>query len=48
MSHNLQKFFLIVAVAVTAYLGTAWALKFKYVYLDPWPMDYKFIPSLCG
>lgn len=42
MSEALQKFFLIVAAALTAYLGTTWTLKFKSVYLDPWPTDYKF------
>jgi hypothetical protein len=39
---NLQTFFLIAAFALTAYFGTAWGIKFKSVYLDPWPMDYKF------
>jgi hypothetical protein len=41
MSDALQKLFLIVAVLITSYLGTTWTLRFKDIYLDPWPMDYK-------
>lgn len=41
MPRGVQNFFIIVAAAVTVFLGTCWILKFKYVYLDPWPTDNK-------
>jgi len=28
-------------IAVVLFFGTWWGLKFKHVYLDPWPMDMK-------
>ena len=41
MPYNLQLFFTSVgAVAVLAF-GTWWGLKFKRIYLDPWPNDPK-------
>ena len=42
MSKNLQHSFIIVGALLIAYFGTWWALKFKSVYLDPWPNDTKY------
>ncbi len=41
MSHGMQYFFTLVAAAVVLALGIGWGLKFKRVYLDPWPTDAK-------
>jgi len=41
MPHNLQMFFTILSLIVVVGLGTQWTLKFKCVYLDPWPTDPK-------
>ena len=39
MSDSLQLSFTIAGVAAVLYFGTWWGLKFKRVYLDPWPTD---------
>jgi hypothetical protein len=39
MPKNLQFFFICVGTAVVLFLGGWWTLKFKRVYLDPWPAD---------
>ena len=41
MSHNLQLFFTIAAAGAVLIFGTWWGLKFKHVYLAPWPTDPK-------
>jgi len=41
MPHNLQLFFTIAAAVAVLTFGTWWGLKFKRVYLDPWPTDPK-------
>jgi hypothetical protein len=41
MPYRLQLFFIFVAAIVVMALGTGWGLKFKCVYLDPWPADPK-------
>ncbi|MFZ0033915.1 MAG: hypothetical protein WAK60_02855, partial [Sedimentisphaerales bacterium] len=41
MPYRLQLFFIFVAAIVVIALGTGWGLKFKRVYLDPWPADPK-------
>jgi len=41
MPRWLQGLFIVVGAAVVVGLGTWWALKFKCVYLDPWPTDPK-------
>ncbi len=40
--HNLQLFFTLSVAATTLFFGTWWGLKFKHVYLDPWPNDAQF------
>jgi hypothetical protein len=42
MSRGLQVYFILAGVAATSFFGTWWGLKFKRVYLDPWPRDPKF------
>jgi len=42
MSANQQLFFTLVGAAAVLIFGTWWGLKFKHVYLDPWPTDTKF------
>ena len=42
MSPNLQILFTIAGAIVVVFLGTWWGLKFKRVYLEPWPRDPKF------
>jgi len=42
MQVNVQKFLITAAAVITAFLGTSWVLKFKTVYLNPWPTDTKF------
>jgi len=39
MAHRLQSCFIIAGALAVAFFGTWWGLKFKYVYLDPWPTD---------
>ena len=39
MPEILQKFFILGGVAAVLFFGTWWGLKFKRVYLDPWPPD---------
>ncbi|MHC4186424.1 MAG: hypothetical protein ACYSR4_10935, partial [Planctomycetota bacterium] len=41
MPHGLQVFFILIAAVSVVGLGTHWTLKFKCVYLDPWPTDPK-------
>jgi hypothetical protein len=41
MPYNVQVFFSAAAVIAVLFFGTWWGLKFKYVYLDPWPADPK-------
>jgi len=40
--HSLQLFFALFAAAAVLFFGTWWGLKFKRVYLDPWPNDTQF------
>jgi hypothetical protein len=40
--YSLQLFFALFAVAAVLFFGTWWGLKFKRVYLDPWPNDTQF------
>jgi hypothetical protein len=40
--HSLQLFFVLFAAAAVLFFGTWWGLKFKRVYLDPWPNDTQF------
>ena len=42
MSNSLQTFFIFAGILATLFFGTWWGLKFKHVYLDPWPRDPKF------
>jgi len=39
MPYILQAFFTLIALALVVGLGMAWTLKFKRVYLNPWPTD---------
>lgn len=39
MPYNLQLFFIFAGAIAVMTFGTWWGLKFKYVYLDPWPSD---------
>jgi hypothetical protein len=39
MPYNLQLFFIFAGTVAVITFGTWWGLKFKYVYLDPWPTD---------
>ncbi|UCG46973.1 MAG: hypothetical protein JSU94_15920 [Phycisphaerales bacterium] len=39
MSQNLQWSFALAGVAAVLFFGTWWGLKFKRIYLDPWPSD---------
>ncbi|MHC4345777.1 MAG: hypothetical protein ACYSUP_13960, partial [Planctomycetota bacterium] len=41
MPLGLQAFFVVIGAAVVLGLGTWWLLRFKCVYLDPWPTDPK-------
>jgi hypothetical protein len=41
MPYPLQLFFIVAGAAAVLGLGTWWTLKFKRVYLDPWPTDPK-------
>jgi len=45
MPTNLQLVFTVAGAAAVLFFGTWWGLKFKYVYLDPWPSDLN--PKLC-
>ena len=42
MPRNLQLFFIVCGVAAIVTFGSYAGLKFKRVYLDPWPVDEKF------
>jgi hypothetical protein len=39
--YNLQLFFIFAAAVAVMAFGISWGLKFKRVYLDPWPTDPK-------
>ncbi|MHC4458375.1 MAG: hypothetical protein ACYS0I_15065 [Planctomycetota bacterium] len=41
MPYNVQVFFSVVGVIAVLFFGTWWGLRFKHVYLDPWPADPK-------
>ncbi len=41
MPNTIRSFIILTGVLAVAYFGTWWGLKFKYVYLDPWPGDSK-------
>lgn len=41
MPYNLQIFFTVLAAIAVLAFGISWAFKFKYVYLDSWPVDSK-------
>jgi hypothetical protein len=41
MPHSLQKFFTVAAAVAVLVFGIWWGYKFKYIYLDPWPVDAK-------
>jgi len=41
MPKNMQLFFAILGAGAVIYFGTWWGLKFKRIYLDPWPGDPK-------
>lgn len=41
MDRSLQAYFTLVGAAAVIFFGTWWGLKFKCVYLDPWPTDPK-------
>jgi hypothetical protein len=41
MPKNIQVFFTTLGVAAVLFFGTWWGLKFKRIYLDPWPNDAK-------
>jgi hypothetical protein len=43
MPHRLQIFFVIIAFVTISTLGVWWGLKFKRIYLDPWPTDPKLV-----
>jgi len=42
MSSRLQMFFTVAGAVAVLFFGVWWGLKFKYVYLDPWPADKDF------
>ena len=41
MPYNLRLFFILAGAVAVVGFGTWWGLKFKYIYLDPWPTDTK-------
>ncbi len=41
MPHNLQGFFILAGTVAVFFFGTWWGLKFKRIYLDPWPAEPK-------
>ncbi len=41
MPASLQVYLIFAAIAVVSFFGLFWGLKFKHVYLDPWPTDTK-------
>ncbi len=42
MPHQLQVSFTIAGAVAVLFFGTWWGLKFKHVYLEPWPNDPKY------
>ncbi len=40
--YSIQLFFVLFAAAAVLFFGMWWGLKFKRVYLDPWPNDTQF------
>ena len=41
MPDIIRSFVILTGALAVAYFGTAWGLKFKYIYLDSWPSDRK-------
>ena len=41
MPRSVQLFFTVVGAVLVLFFGVGWGLKFKRVYLDPWPADPK-------
>ena len=41
MSVNFQRFFIIIGLLIVVGFGSWWTIKFKWIYLDPWPSDAK-------
>jgi len=41
MSRSVQWFFIVAGAVVVLFFAVVWGLKFKCVYLDPWPSDPK-------
>jgi len=41
MPNILERSFIVAGIAAVLFFGTWWGLKFKCVYLDPWPSDPK-------
>lgn len=39
MARNVEQFFIVVGLSAVVCFGAVWGLKFKRVYLDPWPAD---------
>jgi hypothetical protein len=46
MPSALQLFFIFSGAAAVLFFGVWWGIKFKYVYLDPWPSEAN--PQLCS
>jgi hypothetical protein len=42
MGYNLQLVFVLAGAMAVMYFGVWWGLKFKRIYLDPWPRDPQF------
>jgi hypothetical protein len=42
MPHFLKLFFIIAGAVAVLFFGTWWGLKFKRIYLNPWPNDPKY------
>ncbi len=42
ISRSLRLFFVVLGIAAVATFGLRWGLKFKRIYLDPWPNDQYF------
>jgi hypothetical protein len=41
MPDKVQLFFVVAALVVVSTLGVWWGIKFKYIYLDPWPLHQR-------
>lgn len=42
ISGSMQKIVAVAGILAVLFFGTWWGVKFKKVYLDPWPIDYNF------